>query len=185
MLTAFQRQHARLERQRLVLLERLATYTDAQHAFQPDPSSWSLAGVVQHLILVEERLVGYGRAQAAQRPLWVRLRTRLRERMVLAALGRGDLRIRAPVPEIVPQTHVPLAELGPRWEAARADLMTYVAEVPAPRWARAAFRHPRIGWVTAMGGLRFLEAHCDHHIRQIERILTTDGFPAERVGSAH
>jgi hypothetical protein len=181
--TALQRQHARLERQRLVLLQRLATYTDAQHAFQPGASSWSLADVVQHLILVEERLVENGRAQAGRRPPWVRLRTRLRERMVLAALGR-DVRIRAPVPEVVPQAHVPLAALGPRWEAARADLMTYLAEVPAPRWARAAFRHPRIGWVTAMGGLRFLEAHCDHHIRQIERILAADGFPAERVGSA-
>lgn len=84
MLTALQRRHARLERQRLVLLERLATYTDAQHAFQPDP---------------------------------------------------------------------------------------------APRWARATFRLPRIGWVTATGGLRFLEAHCDHHSRQIERILTAEGFP--------
>jgi hypothetical protein len=183
MLTALQRRHARLERQRFVLLERLDAYTDEQHAFQPDLSSWSLAGVVQHLILVEERLVGYGRAQAARRPPWVGLRTRLRERMVLAALGR-DLRIRAPVPEIVPQSHIPLAALAPRWDAARADLMTYVAEVPAPRWARAAFRHPRIGWVTAMGGLRFLEAHCDHHIRQIGRILMADGFPGQRVGSA-
>ena len=67
MLTALQRRHARLERQRFVLLERLDGYTDEQHAFQPGPSSWSLAGVVQHLILVEERLVGYGRAQAARR----------------------------------------------------------------------------------------------------------------------
>jgi len=174
--TALQRRHARLERQRLVLLERLAAFSDAQQAFQPDPSSWSLAGVVQHLVLVEEGLVSYGRAQAAARPPWVRLRTRLRERMMLAALGR-DLRFRAPVPAVVPQAHVPLAALAPRWEAARADLMTYVAEVPAPRWARAAFRHPRIGWVTAMGGLRFLEAHCDHHIRQIERIVTAEGFP--------
>jgi hypothetical protein len=183
MLTALQRRHARLERQRFLLLERLAAYTDEQHAFQPDSSSWSLAGVVQHLILVEEGLVRYGRGQAARRPPWVRLRTRMRERMMLAALG-GDVRIRAPVPDIVPQAHVPLAALAPRWETARADLMTYVEEVPAPRWARAAFRHPRIGWMTAMGGLRFLEAHCDHHIRQIERILTADGFPGERVGSA-
>jgi hypothetical protein len=132
--------------------------------FQPDPSSWSLAGVVQHLILVEEGLVRYGREQAAHRPPWVRLRTRLRERMVLAALGR-DLRIRAPVPDIVPQSHVPLAALAPRWEAARADLMRYVAEVPAPRWASAA--------------------HCDHHVRQVERILAADGFPGQHPGRAH
>jgi hypothetical protein len=183
MLTAFQRQHARFERQRLLLLERLAKYTDAQHAFQPDPAAWSLSGVVQHLILVEERLVANGRAQAAQHSAWVGVPTRLRGRVVRAALGR-DLRIRAPVPDIVPQVHVPLAALTLRWKAARADLIAYVAEVPAPRWARAAFRHPRIGWMTAMGGLRFLEAHSDHHLRQVERILAADGFPGERVGSA-
>jgi hypothetical protein len=181
MLTAFQRQHARLERQRLLLLERLARYTDAQHAFQPDPSTWSLAGVVQHLILVEEKLVANGRAQAAQHPPWVGIPTRLRGRMVRAALGR-DLRIRAPVPDVVPEAHVPLEALALHWKAARADLMAYVAEVPAPRWTRAAFRHPRIGWMTAMGGLRFLEAHSDHHLSQVERILAADGFPGERVG---
>ena len=176
MSTALQRRHARLDRQRVALLERLAAYTDAQHAFQPDPSSWSLAGVVQHLVLVEEAMVGHGRAQGAARPPWVRIRARLRERVVLAALGR-DFRIRAPVPTVVPQVHLPLEALAPRWAAARSDLLAYVAEVPSPQWARAAFRHPRIGWFTAMGGLRFIEAHCDHHVRQIERILAAEGFP--------
>jgi hypothetical protein len=174
--TALQRRHTRIERQRLALLERLAEYTDAQHAFQPDPSGWSLAGVVQHLVLVEEALVSHGRALGAARPPWVRVRTRLRERVVLAVLGR-DVRIKAPVPTVVPQVHLPLDALAARWQAARADLLAYIEEVPPPRWARAAFRHPRIGWVTAMGGLRFIEVHCDHHSRQIERILAARGFP--------
>ncbi|MEP6687822.1 MAG: DinB family protein [Gemmatimonadales bacterium] len=174
--TALERRLARLERQRLAVMARLAAYSDAQRAFKPDPASWSLAGVVLHLILVEESLVRYGREQAATRPAWVRLRARLRERIVLAALGR-DLRIKAPVPTIVPQAHLPLDELDSRWASARSDLQAYLAEVPPPQWRRTAFRHPRIGWVTAMGGLRIIEAHCGHHMRQVERILAADAFP--------
>jgi hypothetical protein len=179
--TAVPRQYARLERQRAALLERLEAYTDAQHAFQPAPGCWSLAGVVQHLVLVEEALVRHGRRQAATRPPQVTFGSRLKERIVLAVLAR-DVRIRAPVAAVVPVTHVPVALLGPRWAAARVDLLAYLEELPGPAWARTAFFHPRTGWITTAGGLRFLHAHTRHHLRQIDRILAADDFPCAGTG---
>lgn len=176
MSTALQRHFARLERQRASVLERLAAYSDAQHAFQPSPECWSLAGVVQHLVLVEEAFVRYGRHQAETRPARVRLTSRLRECVVRSVLAR-DVRVRAPVAAVVPRTHVPLALLAPRWTAARGDLLAYLGELPGPAWAGTAFYHPRTGWITAAGGLRFLHAHTAHHLRQIERILGATGFP--------
>jgi hypothetical protein len=175
--TAVPRQYPRLERQRAALLERLDAYTDGQHAFQPAPDCWSLAGVVQHLVLVEEALVRYGRRQAATRPPRVTLRSRLKERIVLSVLAR-DVRVRAPVAAVIPVTHVPIALLAPRWAAARVDLLVYLDELPGPAWARTAFFHPRTGWITAAGGLRFLQAHCAHHVHQIERITRAPGFAA-------
>ena len=112
-------------------------------------------GVVQHLILVEEEMVLNGRARAAMHPPWVGIRPACAGAWCGPRWAETSA-IRAPVPDVVPQVHVPLTALALRWKAARADLMAYVTEVPAPRWARAAFRHPRIGWMTAMGGLRFL-----------------------------
>lgn len=175
--TALQRQYASLERQRSGLLQHLGTYSEVQQAFLPSPESWSLAGVVQHLVLVEEVFVRTGRREAGMRPALVRLRSRLALRMVLGVLGR-DVRIRAPVAAVVPSVHVPLAQLGPRWEAARSDLLAYLAELPGPTWARTAFFHPRTGWLTATSGLRFVAAHCDHHRRQIDRIVASAGFPS-------
>jgi hypothetical protein len=179
--TAVPRQYARLERQRAALLERLDVFTDGQHAFQPAPDCWSLAGVVQHLVLVEEALVRYGRRQAATRPPRVTLGSRLKERMVLAVLAR-DVRVRAPVAAVIPVTHVPIALLGPRWAAARVYLLAYLDELPGPPWARTAFLHPRTGWITAAGGLRFLDAHTRHHLRQIDRILGAKDFPRQAAG---
>ena len=157
--TALRRQYARLERQRTGLLDRLGAFTDAQRAFQPDPESWSLAGVVQHLVLVEEAMVRNGRRQATTRPAGVTLRSRILARMLFAALGR-DIRLRAPVTAVVPQNHIPLADLVPRWSAARADLMDYVDGLPGPLWWRTAF-----------------EVHCAHHVRQLDRIVGDAGFP--------
>jgi hypothetical protein len=174
--TAVPRQYPRLERQRAALLERLGDFTDGQHAFQPAPDCWSVAGVVQHLVLVEEAFVRYGRRQAATRPQRVTFGSRLRERIVLAVLAR-DVRIRAPVAAVIPVAHVPIALLAPRWAAARADLLAYLDELPGPAWTRTAFFHPRTGWITAAGGLRFLHAHTRHHLRQIDRILGAEGFP--------
>jgi hypothetical protein len=174
--TALQRRYARLEQQRGALLERLDAYSDRQHAFQPGGDCWSLAGVVQHLVLVEEALVRHGRRQAGTRPARVSLRSRLKERVVLTVLAR-DVRIPAPVATVIPERHVPLALLGPRWAAARADLLAYLAELPGPGWGQTAFHHPRTGWITAAGGLRFLHAHTNHHLWQIGRIVADEGFP--------
>lgn len=176
MSTALRHRYGRLEAQRADLLARLDAFTDAQRAFPPASGGWSLCGVVHHLVLVEEALVGHGRRQAARRPAQVSLQSRLRERIVLAVLAR-DVRIRAPVAAVVPTAHVPLPLLARRWSAARADLAAYLDELPGPRWARAAFFHPRIGWITAAGGIRFLHAHVDHHRRQIDRIVAAPGFP--------
>src|SRR3954452_16045845 len=107
---ASSRQYARLERQRAVLLARLEAYTDGQHAFEPAPDCWSLAGVVQHLVLVEEAFVRYGRRQAATRPPRVTFGSRLKERIALSVLAR-DVRIRAPVAVVIPVAHVPIALL--------------------------------------------------------------------------
>jgi hypothetical protein len=173
--TALQRQYARLEHQRAGLLDRLESYGDAQQAFQPRAECWSIAGVVQHLVLVEEAMVRYGRRQAETRPARVTVRSHLLGWMVARALAT-DIRVQAPTRAVVPSVHIPIAALAPRWTVARADLMDYV-EGLGPGPLRAAFFHPRTGWITAMAGLRFFEAHCGHHLRQIERIMAAEQFP--------
>jgi len=173
--TALDRQYARLEHQRAGLLDRLASCGDAQQAFQPRPECWSIAGVVQHLVLVEEAMVRYGRRQSEIRPARVTVRSHLLGWMVVRALAT-DIRVQAPTRAVVPTGHIPLCDLVPRWIAARADLLDYV-EGLSPRPLRTAFFHPRTGWITAMAGLRFFEAHCGHHLRQIERIRAAERFP--------
>lgn len=169
----------RLGRQRAELLERLEAMSEPQLAFEPGAGSWSIAGVVEHLVLVEEAMVRNGRRQAGTRAAWVGLRSRLLGQMVLRAL-RTDLRIRTPTAAVVPSSRVPVAHLVPRWAAARADLEAYLGELPPPRAWRTAFYHPRTGWITPMTGLRFFEVHCAHHVRQIERIVNAAGFPGRR-----
>jgi hypothetical protein len=174
--TALERQLGRLGRQREQLLERLAAMSEPQLAFEPGVGHWSIAGVVEHLVLVEEAMVRNGRRQPGARPAWVGLRSRLLGQIVLRALGT-DMRIRTPTAAVVPSSQVPLADLAPRWAVARADLEAYLGELPPPRAWRTAFYHPRTGWITPMNGLRFFEVHCAHHVRQIERIASADGFP--------
>jgi hypothetical protein len=174
--TALQRQYARLERQRTAFLDRLGSYDEAQQAFQPDPESWSIAAVVQHLILVEEAMVRNGRRQSETRPTRVTVRSHMLGWIAVRALA-FDIRIRAPTRAVVPMTHVSVSDLAPRWIAARADLLDYVERLPDPLTGRTAFFHPRTGWITPMCGLRFFEGHCGHHLRQIGRIVAAEGFP--------
>jgi DinB family protein len=166
----------RLDRQRAALLARLGTYTEAQQAFRAASSSWSLADVAQHLVLVEERMVHYGRQMEGRRPGRTTIGSRVRFWLILRLFARG-MRLRAPVTTVVPDAHVGLPALAERWERARHCVADYVAEFTGSSKAAPAFRHPVCGWLSARDGLRFLEAHVAHHVRQIERILADPGFP--------
>lgn len=175
MLLGIEQQLNALERQRLTLLRHVGRYSATQQSFRPTAESWSMADVVQHLVLVEDAVVPQLLAAAGGRA--PRLATRLRYVLMLALFGTGA-RIKAPVAAIVPREHVPLDELRERWDATRARLRLHLEALSPERSAVTAFRHPRVGWLTTPQTLGFLGAHVRHHQRQIGRIERAPGFPA-------
>lgn len=177
-----QRQLLRLDQQRNRLLERLDAFTPAQLAYQPAPTSWSMAGVVQHLVLVEEGVVRTARRMADSIPSRSSLGVQLRYRVLIGIMHSG-IRVQSPVPTIIPIGHISPADLRPRWDAARRALAEYVEERTQGEPGRPAFRHPRTGWISVAQGLRFIEAHCDHHLRQIDRIRRAEGFPDQSANA--
>jgi len=165
-----------LGRTRDTFLDSVRAGSDVQRRFRPSEAAWSMLDVTEHLVLAEEKsLLGM---QRGPRPgTRVTAAGHLRMAAVRFVLST-NLRVRVPVPTVVPAGGVSLDELHARWEAAHRGLAEAVEPVTVQDAGAARFRHPLSGWVTAREGLGFLVGHIRHHAVQVTRIRRAPGFPS-------
>jgi hypothetical protein len=159
------------------LLGALSVQSAERLGFRPEGKGWCALDVVQHLVLVEEGVLGYSRKklQAPAQPVSFLDRAKL---ALLVGVLKSPIRLRAPVPQVLPGETLALAELSVRWEGVRKELRETVTHLPAGRLGSLFFRHPASGPLDAAGTLAFLEAHARHHDAQIRRIWRAPGRPA-------
>lgn len=141
---------------------------------RPPGGGWCALDVAQHLVLVEESVLGYARRKLLGAPQPVPLLDRARLALLVGVL-RSPIRVRAPVPQVVPAATVPLEESAKRWGEVRAALRAFLAELPEERLRSLFFRHPIAGALDVAGTLRFLDEHARHHEAQLDRIWRSAG----------
>jgi len=165
-----------LDRTREAFLLSVRSSSDRQRSFRPAPRTWSMLDVTEHLVLAEEKsLLGVLKGpQAGTRVTPVSQARMFAVRLVLAT----SIRVKVPVPTVIPAGASTLEELEARWEQARRGVEEAFASVSIADAGAARFRHPLAGWVTAREGLGFLVGHIRHHAGQLERIRRAPGFPA-------
>ncbi|HYN40555.1 MAG TPA: DinB family protein [Thermoanaerobaculia bacterium] len=159
------------------LLGSLAIESAERLAFRPEGKGWCALDVVQHLVLVEEGVVGYARKklQAPPQPVSLLDRAKL---ALLVVLMRSPIRVRAPLKLVIPDEALPLDVLSTRWEKVRVDLRELLVSLPEERRKALLFRHPVSGPLDPAGTLDFVEAHAKHHDAQFRRIWRAPGCPA-------
>ncbi len=146
----------RLEQRRASLLKAMADLSEAQGRFQPGPDQWSVEEVGRHVAHFLEgcsRISGMlaeGRAPAEPR------------RMGMMADPQENL---AGVVALVEEGFVRFAEAIERLKSS-CDLAT-------------TYAHPIFGELNCREWLAFCFPHLNAHIRQIERIKASPGFPME------
>jgi hypothetical protein len=166
----------RLHRQRVELLAGLESLTPLQLGFRPTPDSWNSLDVVEHLVRVEERILGGLATRPGPRPLGERMQAAARLALLYLYLQTGG-RVKAPAQAILPAGGATLGELRGRWNAVRAGLAEALERFEPADLARPMMRHPIVGKLSPVQTLRFLHRHIAHHRRQIRRIRMTPGFP--------
>ena len=161
---------ARLERSRAALLERLGAMSPGQLVTRPAAGGWHVLDVVQHVVIVEERVLKAVATRPGPLPLTERLRSGLRLTALRIYLRSGG-RIKAPNPALIPPGGTTLEELLSRWDRVRAGYASALASFGPADLVRPMMKHPIVGKLTPRQTLTFLDAHLVHHGRQIDRIL--------------
>ncbi|MBI5442466.1 MAG: DinB family protein [Deltaproteobacteria bacterium] len=158
------------------LLGSLAGESEERLAFRPEGRGWCALDVVQHLVLVEEGVVGYARKKLRGPAQNVPLLDRAKLALLVLVL-KSPIRFRAPVPQVIPEVTFPLGEVSDRWGRARRELRELLGALPSERQESLLFRHPIGGALDPAGTLVFIEEHAKHHGAQIRRYWGAPGCP--------
>ena len=150
-------------------MNRLATIPEPALDAHPLADKWSIAEIVEHLVLSEEGVIGDISRLADREAKPRRLKDRVMLVVVMGVL-RFDIPVQVPGSGMRPVGGKSLAELGAAWERNHGFLRAFVHTSDAHRRRAAIFQHPVAGPLTLEQGLLMLEVHLDRHIRQIWRL---------------
>ncbi len=160
----------KLERQRRNLLAGVSTWSEARLRFRPDPSTWSMLDMLDHLLKVELEIL---KAINASLPdgVPVTLKDRFGALMV-AGVMLSPMRIKVPgaASEVLPAATSSLAEIAQKWGSSRLELLQLLNSLSSSQLRLGLFRHPVAGWMTIAQTMNFFSVHLTHHRHQFARL---------------
>jgi len=167
-----ERAFARLETKREQLLDLAASRGESASNRRPRPDAWSAAQALEHVLLSESLSVGYLRKKMQAGPALPKAGPASALKLLaLRAFLASPLRARAPKVSAGVPDQSSLGDLRTRWDATRSDLRALLEGFPPELLGRLVFRHPFVGMLTLQQMLGFLQAHFDHHERQVRAAL--------------
>jgi uncharacterized damage-inducible protein DinB len=173
MMTKKQRLLARFERMetdRLRILDELSRIAPERLAEQPAPDAWSVAQVITHLAMAEEKALAYLDKKMEVRkhgPVGLSAPFRL---WFLNTVIRLPLKYKAPaIVADIPSTSYGVA--ADRWAAIRLRTRSRYQDLDEKLLGHDLYKHPIVGKFSPAQGMRFMAEHVKHHEHQIQRIL--------------
>jgi len=163
-----------LDQSRERLLSILHELSRDQLLYRPEPGRWSIAENVEHLIVVEKRLVG-AVARLLQEPPDLSRQCEIEDGELIRKVGTVVSPVQAPA-HTLPTLRWPAEELSREFETARQHTRDFTSA------ANVDLRHhfmPHFvfGHLDCYQWLLLIGAHCNRHSAQCEAVKAGPGFP--------
>jgi uncharacterized damage-inducible protein DinB len=167
--------HLAASRERL--LGAVEGLSEEQRTFRSAEDRWSVAGCVEHIILVED-FVFQTMLTALKAPPEPSKQAEVshKDQIVLERVPARARRVMGPV-EVHPRNRWPeFEELLRQFEATRERSVRFASETQADLRCHV-FPHPFLGDLDCYQWLLFLGMHCERHVRQMEEVKADPQFP--------
>ncbi len=104
----------------------------------------------------------------------------LKDRVLWAAVNVVlTLHLKAKAPKTSePKEGWDLDTVASTWETVRLQLREHLEDLDEAAVQRKVFKHPYGGPLDVEMTLDFMDKHLEHHLRQLERIQSAEGWPA-------
>jgi hypothetical protein len=153
----------------------VAGLSDAQSNFKPSPDGWSVAGIVEHLAIVQERVIGRIDQLLLSTPDSAPNGAKFTDEVLAERVA--DRSAKFPAPEVAHPTGLYLSDSLQRLAAGRKRVGELVASAP-PDFQQRSMPHPVFGPLDGHQWLVALAAHCVRHTKQIVETKDSASFPA-------
>jgi len=165
-----QKKFAKLEEQKERLLSDISKLPAKRLRFRPNPKTWSILEILDHLVKVEDSIMNMVR-QNLPDGNQVSPIDRLGAVMVTSMM-KTTIRVKVPAQAtmVLPQDVDGLAEIETRWNLTRTEMSRLLSSLQNEQLKCGLFRHPVGGWMTMAQTLGFISAHLKHHVFQINRV---------------
>ena len=159
------------------LLKSVGSLTHPQWKFRAAADQWSPSEIVEHIVLVENRILGAIQKMLTRPPEPERT-AGLAEKDALI-LHLPDRKTRFPAPEpVVPKGAWPEpADLLSEFERTRQNTLEFATQTDGDLRGRA-FPHALFGDLDCYQWLLLLGRHCERHTAQIEEVKAHTAFPS-------
>lgn len=169
----------RLDRVHEKLMATVAPLDEVLFAKAPAAGSWSVAQIIQHLALVEDRVIKDLEKEVARPPRNVSLVKRF---MPTSIVSSRLVRVKAPQ-AVNPETNRPSdahevpakADAIGNYNRARDDLKQLCKSHGNDRFRQIVFKHPFLGEIDGVATVSFVGYHEQRHFKQIREVLKTLG----------
>jgi uncharacterized damage-inducible protein DinB len=150
------------------LLDTITPLTDERFARRPSPDQWSIAEIVHHLCLVEQRVIVELEGALEKPPVHVGLLQKLVPVSLL--VGRRMVRVKAPR-TVEPLNPPSKEEVIANYENVRRSLKEFSAQHGQERIQQLGMKHPFLGTFDGISAISFVGHHEMRHYRQIKETI--------------
>ncbi len=163
------------------LVEVLNGFSEAQWHFKPAPDCWSSAEILEHIVLIEDRVQAIvSRMPEAPPAEPDRINSQIEE-IILAEVPRRSTKLQAPPPALPSHQWSP-AETLTRFLESRHRTLALLAEAPSLRGH--VLPHPVLGLWDGYQWILAAAAHSARHTDQILEVKACSGFPEAHAAAS-
>ena len=149
------------------LIETVSPLEPALFSKRPSEDEWSVAQIVQHLCLVEERVIKDLEREIAKEPQSIGF---LRKLVPTSIVSSRLVRVKAPKavnPVAVLDKNIAIENFN----CARNTLKALCAAHGHDRFRKLVFKHPFLGDIDGVATISFVGYHEQRHYKQIREVL--------------
>ena len=134
---------------------------------RPGENEWSISEVVQHLCLVEERVLEGLKKGIEGKPAKVGF---LKKLIPMRIISLRLVKVKAPK-MVTPREPSPMDEMLSNYDRVRTDLKQFCVECGKERLKGVSVKHPFLGDIDGVAAVSMLNFHEERHYKQIREIL--------------
>jgi hypothetical protein len=148
-------------------VDTIAPIEDPLFSRSPTDNEWSIAEIVHHLCLVEERVIKELETELANPPRSIGF---LRKFIPTSIVASRLLRVKAPR-GVSPLNPPAKAKVIANYEAARSRLKELCSTHGRNRLKQIIFKHPFLGEIDGTATISFIGYHELRHYKQIREVI--------------